>query len=159
LWLLMPPLPVQQRPPRTRPTLRPQPVSGTRWPLPYRLPRPDPETLAITILRSSHKAGKTTPQAKSFKESVSRLGQRSQLAAPGYADSTKLGTAFIWGRWTSTLTLPFMALIFLHGRGLTRQVLDSIYEESNYFTTSNLVDVCKNYLHYEVVRSFLEWSC
>jgi len=30
-----------------------------------------------------------------------------------------------------------MALIFLHGRGLTRQVLDSVYEESNYFTTSD----------------------
>jgi hypothetical protein len=47
-----------------------------------------------------------------------------------------------------------MALIFLHGRGLTRQVLDSVYEESNYFTTPDPVDVCKNHLHYEVVRSF-----
>src|SRR5271170_506977 len=54
----------------------------------------------MAILRSSHKAGKTKPQAKSFNELVSRLGQRSQLAAPRYADSTKLGTAFIWGRWT-----------------------------------------------------------
>jgi len=51
-----------------------------------------------------------------------------------------------------------MALIFLHGRGLTRQVLDSVYEESNYFTTSDPVDVCKNHLHYEVIRLFLEWS-
>jgi len=54
----------------------------------------------MAILRSSNKAGKTKPQAKSFKELVSRLGQRSQLAAPGYAESTKLGNAFIWGRWT-----------------------------------------------------------
>ena len=36
----------------------------------------------MAILRSSHKAGQTKPQAKSFKELVGRLGQRSQLAAP-----------------------------------------------------------------------------
>src|SRR5277367_4976603 len=36
------------------------------------------------------KAGKTTPKTKSFKELLSRLDQRSQLAAPRYADSTKL---------------------------------------------------------------------
>jgi hypothetical protein len=52
----------------------------------------------MAILRSSHKTGKTEPQAESFKELVSRLSQRSQLAAPGCADSIKLGTAFIWGR-------------------------------------------------------------
>jgi hypothetical protein len=51
---------------------------------------------------------------------------------------------------------------FIHGphlpswAGLTRRVLDSVYEESNYFTTSDPVNVCKNHLHYEVVKSFLE---
>jgi hypothetical protein len=34
-----------------------------------------------------------------------------------------------------------------------------VYEESNHFKSSDPVDVCKNHLHYEVVRSFLEWSC
>src|SRR4051812_6198947 len=34
-----------------------------------------------------------------------------------------------------------------------------VYGESDYFTTSDPVDVCKNHLRYEVVRSFLEWSC
>jgi len=43
----------------------------------------------MAILRSSRKAGKATPKAESFKELLSRLGQRSQLAAPKYADSTK----------------------------------------------------------------------
>jgi hypothetical protein len=36
---------------------------------------------AMTILRSNHKASKTTPKVKPFKELLSRLGQRSQLAA------------------------------------------------------------------------------
>ena len=34
-----------------------------------------------------------------------------------------------------------------------------VYKESNYFKTSDPVDVCKNHLPHEVVRSFLEWSC
>jgi hypothetical protein len=50
---------------------------------------------AMAILRSSHKAGKTTPKGKPFKELLSRLGQRSQLAAPKYADSTKLVNCFV----------------------------------------------------------------
>jgi hypothetical protein len=58
----------------------------------------------MAILRSSHKAveakSQSKSQPKSFKELVSRIGQRSQLAAPKYADSTKLVTNFIWGRWT-----------------------------------------------------------
>ena len=54
----------------------------------------------MAILRSSHKAGQTKPQAKSFKELVGRLGQRSQLAAPKYLDSTKRGIAQVWGLWT-----------------------------------------------------------
>jgi len=58
----------------------------------------------MAILRSSHKSveAKSQPksQPKSFKELVSRIGQRSQLAAPKYADSTKLVTDFVWGRWT-----------------------------------------------------------
>jgi hypothetical protein len=54
----------------------------------------------MAVLRSIHKVGKTKPQAKSFKELVNRIGQRTQLAPPGYTGSAKLGTAFIWGRWT-----------------------------------------------------------
>jgi hypothetical protein len=54
----------------------------------------------MTALRSSHKADKTGPQARSFQEVVSLIGQHTQLASPGYTDSTKLGTAYIWGRWT-----------------------------------------------------------
>ena len=54
----------------------------------------------MAILHSGHKAGQTKPQAKSFKELISRLGQRSELAAPGYEDSTKRGIAYVWGRWT-----------------------------------------------------------
>jgi hypothetical protein len=34
-----------------------------------------------------------------------------------------------------------------------------VYDESNYFTSPDPVDVYRNHLHYEVVRSFLEWSC
>src|SRR5436305_5109480 len=54
----------------------------------------------MAILRSSHKAGQTKPQDKPFKDLISGLGQRSQLAAPKYADSTKLGNAQVWGGWT-----------------------------------------------------------
>lgn len=57
---------------------------------------PYPGCPAMAILRSSLRAGKTNPQAKSFKEP----GQsRTQLAPPGYPGSTKLMIAFIWGRW------------------------------------------------------------
>src|ERR1700728_3005248 len=34
-----------------------------------------------------------------------------------------------------------------------------VYDESDYFTSPDPIDVCKNHLYYEVVRSFLEWSC
>jgi hypothetical protein len=59
----------------------------------------------MAILRSSHKAGKTIPKAKPFNELLSRLGQRSQLAAPKYADSTKQMNDFVWGRWTQCVLL------------------------------------------------------
>jgi hypothetical protein len=51
----------------------------------------------MAIPRSSHKAGKTKPQPKSFKELISWLGQRSHLAAPKYKDSTKLMTGVRMG--------------------------------------------------------------
>jgi hypothetical protein len=54
----------------------------------------------MAVLRSSHKAGKPKLQAKSLKKLVSRLGQRYQLAAPKYADNTKLAVLPVWGRWT-----------------------------------------------------------
>lgn len=52
----------------------------------------------MAILRSSPKAAKLPN--KPFKELISRIGRRSQPAAPNYADSTKLGNAYIWDRWT-----------------------------------------------------------
>lgn len=36
----------------------------------------------MAFLRSSHKAGKLKPQAKSFKELVSCIGQHTQIAPP-----------------------------------------------------------------------------
>ena len=80
----------------------------------------------MAILRSSHKAGKTKHQPKSFKKLISRLGQRSQLAAPKYANSTKLMTESVWGRWTQYVSpLRFIAFFFL-GRRLTTLGLDSV---------------------------------
>ena len=109
--------------------------------------RPDLERPAIAILRSSHKADKTKPQAKSFKELVSRPGQRSQLAAPGYADSTKLGTVFIWGRWTkyvdSSIHGPHLSS-WAEANNVGPRFRQKAYEESNYFTTSDPVDVCRS---------------
>ena len=54
----------------------------------------------MAILRSSHKVGNTKPQARPFGALLSRISQRSELAAPRYEDSTKLGIAQVWGRWT-----------------------------------------------------------
>jgi hypothetical protein len=72
----------------------------------------------MAILRSSHKAGKTKPQAKSFKELVSRLGQRSQLAPPKYADSTKRVNELVWGRWTTYVSsLRLIAFLSFFSRG------------------------------------------
>jgi hypothetical protein len=77
----------------------------------------------MAILRSSHKAAEAKSQSKSqpksFKELVSRIGQRSQLVAPKYADSTKLVTNFVWGRWTQYVTITFIAFSFLLERRLT----------------------------------------
>ena len=44
--------------------------------------------------------GQIKPHAKPFKELISRLGQPSELAAPGYEDSTKHTIAHAWRRWT-----------------------------------------------------------
>jgi hypothetical protein len=111
----------------------------------------------MAILRSRYRAGKTQPQAKSFKELVSRLGQRSQLAAPAYADSTKLVTAFVWGRWTSYVDSsvhgPYLSS-WTEANKVSPRFCQRVYEESSYFTTCDPIDVCKNHLHYEVVRSF-----
>jgi hypothetical protein len=116
----------------------------------------------MAILRSLTKAGKTKPQAKSFKELVSRIGQRTQLAPPGYADNSKLRTAFLWGRWTKYVDCsihgPYPSS-WAQANETGPRFCQKVYEESNHFRTSDPVDVCKNHLHYEVVRSFLEWSC
>ena len=71
---------------------------------------PDLDCPAMVILRSSHKAGKVKPRVKSSKELVSRTGQRTQLAPPRYAESTKLVTAFIWGHWTKLFEPPGVEL-------------------------------------------------
>ena len=80
----------------------------TKWPSHHRHPRfPSEEhstrapTPAMATLRSSHKVGNTKPQARPFSALLSRIGQRSELAAPKYEDSTKLGIARTWGRWTA----------------------------------------------------------
>jgi hypothetical protein len=57
--------------------------------------RPDLEGPAKAILRSSHKADNTKPQTRPFDELLSRIGQRSQLAAPKYEDSTKQAIAHV----------------------------------------------------------------
>jgi hypothetical protein len=44
---------------------------------------------AMAVVRSSHKVGDTKPQARPFNKLLSRISQRSQLAAPKYEDSTK----------------------------------------------------------------------
>jgi hypothetical protein len=66
----------------------------------------DLERPAMAILRSSHKAGQTKPQDKPLNELTSGLGQRSRLAAPKYADSTKRVNAQVWGRWTEYYVYP-----------------------------------------------------
>src|SRR3954471_10373810 len=82
----------------------------------------------MAILRSSHKAveakSQSKSQPKSFKELVSRIGQRSQLAAPKYADSTKLVTNFVWDRWTRYVYDHIIALYFF------------LYAGSQYLTDS-----------------------
>jgi hypothetical protein len=55
--------------------------------------RPDLEGSAMAILCSSHKVGNTKPQARSFDELLSRIGQRSQLAMPKYEPSNQLAMA------------------------------------------------------------------
>jgi hypothetical protein len=81
---------------------------------------PDLGRPAMVMLHSSHKAGKTKPQAESFKELVSRISQRCRLAPPKYADGTKMRTAFIWGCWTKYVDCS------IHGSRLTTPVLDSV---------------------------------
>jgi hypothetical protein len=57
----------------------------------------------MAVLRSSHNAGKTKPQPKSFKELIGPLSQRSKLAEPKYADSSKLLVAHVWRLWTRSV--------------------------------------------------------
>jgi hypothetical protein len=116
----------------------------------------------MAILRSSHKAVEAkSQQPKSFKELVSRIGQRSQLAAPKYADSTKLVNNFVWGRWTQYVYDHIIAFFFLLGRRLTipTRFCQKVYDETNHFTTPDPIEVCRKHVDYQVVRSFLEWSC
>jgi hypothetical protein len=113
----------------------------------------------MAVLRSGHKAGQTKPQAKSFKELVGRLGQRSQLAAPKYEDSTKRGIAQVWRLWTKyvypSMHRPPLSWWAEANKDSTR-FCQKVYDETDYFGTPDPVEICKNHLHYEVVRSFLE---
>ena len=34
-----------------------------------------------------------------------------------------------------------------------------VYEESDHFKTPDSIEICRNDLGYEVVKSFWEWSC
>jgi hypothetical protein len=113
----------------------------------------------MAILHSSHKAGKTQPQAKLFEELVSRIGQRTRLAPPGYADSTKLRTAFVWGRWIKYVDCSIYGPYLSSGTQINetdRKFCQKIYEESNYFKIFDSFDVHKNYLYYEIVKWFLK---
>ena len=105
----------------------------------------------MAILRSSHKAVEAkSQQPKSFKELVSRIGQRSQLAAPKYADSTKLVNNFVWGRWTQYIYDHIIALFFLLGRRLTipTRFCQKVYDETNHFTTPDPIEVCRKHVDY-----------
>lgn len=69
----------------------------TRWPLIYHLAQlPSEKNLIQYRPPGCVNPGKDKTASKIGQGLVNRLGQRSQLAAPGYADSTKLGTAFIY---------------------------------------------------------------
>jgi hypothetical protein len=79
-------------------------LSGTKMGFHYRSTRfplgghtgPALHHPAMAVLRSSHNAGKTKPQPKSFKELIGPLSQHSKLAEPKYADSSKLSVAHVW---------------------------------------------------------------
>ena len=114
----------------------------------------------MAILRSSHKAGKTTLKAKPFKELLSRLVQRSQLAAPKYAESTKQMNGFVWTQYVYSLRfIAFYLSSWAAANKTGPRFCQKVYDESSYFTSPDPIDVCKNYLYYEFVRSFLERSC
>ena len=62
----------------------------------------------------------------------------------------------------STSMLLLVAFISSNKRRLTKagpRFCQKVFEESRHFTTPDPVAVCKDHLDYQVVRSFLEWSC
>jgi hypothetical protein len=96
---------------------------------------PDLDRPAMVMLHSSHKAGKTKPQAESFKELVSRISQRCRLVPPKYADGTKVRTAFIWGRWTKYVDCSTHAphlSSWEQANETGPRFCQKVYEESNY---------------------------
>jgi hypothetical protein len=113
------------------------------------------------ITRSSHETSQTKPHAKPFKELISRLGQPSQPAAPGYEDSTKRMIVHTWKRWTKYIS-PYMHRPRPPLRAPANKALLGIVRKSTtsltFFSTPDPVKVCKNHLNCEVVRTFLEWS-
>ena len=60
----------------------------------------------MAILLSSHKAGKTKLQAKWFKELVSRISQRTQLAPPGNADQRIWYSSYNGTTWSQQQLIP-----------------------------------------------------
>src|SRR5277367_5928992 len=93
----------------------------------------------MAILRSSHKAGQTKPQDKPFNELISRVGQRSQLAAPKYADSTKRVNAQVWGRWAEYVYPSVYRLRLSSWVEANKVLLDSVRKSTTSLTISALL--------------------
>ena len=68
---------------------------------------------------------------------------------------------FVWGFWTQCVSLRFIHLLssWVVANKTGPRFCQKVYDDSNYFTSPDPIHVCKNHLHYEVVRSFLEWLC
>jgi hypothetical protein len=119
----------------------------------------------MAVLHCRPKANKAKPPNKSYKNWLAGSAN-VQPAAPKFQASTKPMIAVAWGRWTrydsfhsSYLISTFIAFCpssFL-GRRLTRPGLDSARKSTT--SSPDSVDVCKNNLHFEFARTFLEWSC
>ena len=67
-------------------------------------------------------------------------------------------TESVWGRWTQYVSpLRFIAFSFSRAtvNNARPRFSQKVYEESNYFTSADPIDVYKNHLHYEVVGSWI----
>src|SRR3954469_23116848 len=66
------------------------------------------------------------------------------------------------GRWTQYVYYDFYRLFhFFLNAGLQylTRFCQKVYDETNHFTSPDPIEVCRKHVDYEIVRSFLEWSC